>query len=204
MKDYHRDDIAVQTYIAMTSGVSLESVSLAHVNNSFVYQGDGRYEGLLNEVDLTEEALSRRDEVEEWVRQAHEVVALEQEPVVETGPQCSSPFSCGFCGYCNRDKVWPDYPLSSLPRLHHTKRKQPEDDGIEDVREVPENLLNLVQLRVKECSIPGQAFFDAEGAAADLACYGFPAYFLDFETVMLAVPIWKGCHPYVSVIKLGT
>lgn len=199
VKDYHRDDIAVQTYIAMTSGVSLESVSLAHIDNTFVYQGDGIYHGLLHEIDLTEEALARKGEVEEWIRDAHAIVALEEEPEVETGEQCSKPFACGYCGYCNRDKVWPEYPLSSLPRLHHTKRKQLEVEGVEDAREVPEDLLNAIQLRVKECSISGQAYFDVEGAAADLAPHGFPAYFLDFETVMLAVPIWKGCRPYQQV-----
>ena len=39
-------------------------------------------------------------------------------------------------------------------------------------------------------------FFDAAGAAADLAPYGFPGYFLDFETIQFAVPIWKGIRPY--------
>jgi hypothetical protein len=35
VKDYHHDDIAVQTYIAVTSGVNLTSVSLAHIDKSF-------------------------------------------------------------------------------------------------------------------------------------------------------------------------
>ncbi len=37
VKDYHRDDIAVQSYIAASSGITLSSVSLAHINNQFVY-----------------------------------------------------------------------------------------------------------------------------------------------------------------------
>jgi len=52
---YHRDDIAVQSHIAVSSGVRLSSVALAHIDNSFVYQGDGDYRGLLHEVDLTDE-----------------------------------------------------------------------------------------------------------------------------------------------------
>jgi hypothetical protein len=199
VKDYHRDDIAVQTYIAEESGVSLASVSLAHIDNSFVYQGDGNYKGLLYEADLTTEAQSRSGEVKEWIDQAHAVVALEQEPEVETGPHCSTPFTCGFCTYCNRDVVSPEFPLSSLPRLHASRRARIETAGHEDLRDVPDEFLNTLQNRVKQCTVSGEPFFDAEGAAADLAPHGFPAYFLDFETVMFAVPIWKGWRPYRQI-----
>ena len=47
VKDYHRDDLAVQAYIATTAGIDLASASLAHVDNSFVYPGGGDYQGLL-------------------------------------------------------------------------------------------------------------------------------------------------------------
>lgn len=196
---YHQDDIAVQTHIAVSSGVRLSSVSLAHINNAFVYQGDGDYRGLLQEVNLTEEALSRGDEVKQWIADAQLVAALAEEPEVATGFQCSKPFTCGFCGYCNRDKTSPDFPLKSLPSLHFRKREQFEADRYEDLRDVPDERLNSLQRRVKQCSVTGEVFFDAEGAAADLATFGFPAYFLDFETVSFAVPIWKGTRPYQQI-----
>jgi hypothetical protein len=199
VRPYHQDDIAVQSHIAAASGIRLSSVSVAHIDNSFVYQGDGDYRGLLREVDLTHEALSRSGEVAEWIAGAQLVAGLEIEPDVSTGPHCTAPFACGFCDYCNNDKVWPDYPLGSLPRLHYRKREQFEAEGYEDLRDVPDEYLNTVQNRVKQCSASGEAFFDAEGAAADLAPYGFPAYFLDFETVNFPVPIWKGTRPYQQI-----
>jgi len=36
VKDYHREDLAVQTYIATMAGVNLASASIAHVDNTFV------------------------------------------------------------------------------------------------------------------------------------------------------------------------
>ena len=48
VKDYHRDDAAVQAYVARASGVPLASVSLAHVDSSWVYPGGGDYQGLLD------------------------------------------------------------------------------------------------------------------------------------------------------------
>jgi len=196
VKDYQRDDIAVQAHIAATAGVRLSSISLAHIDSSFVYPGNGDYQGLLKENDLTEEANFRSDEVKEWIDAAQAVAALTEEPEFATGPHCNSPFACGFAEYCNRDKVSPAYPLSSLPRLHPSRRERIEAAGHEDLRDVPDEFLGAIQNRVKQCSITGETYFDAVGAAADLAPYGFPAYFLDFETAMFAVPIWKGTRPY--------
>lgn len=196
---YHQDDIAVQSYIAVTSGVCLSSVSLAHINNAFVYQGDGDYRGLLQEVDLTEEALSRGDEVKQWIADAQVVAALAEEPEIATGAHCTKPFTCGFCGYCNQDKTHPDFPLKSLPNLHYRKREQFDADSYVDLRDVPDDQLNPLQRRVKQCSVTGEIFFDAEGAADDLASFGYPAYFLDFETVSFAVPRWKGTRPYQQI-----
>lgn len=196
MKDYYRDDIAVQAYIAASAGLRLSSVSLAHIDNSFVYQGDGDYCGLLKENDLTAEANSRHDEVAAWIAGAHHVAALTEEPEIATGPQCSSPFACSFCDYCNRDRVWPEYPISSFPNLSGWRRTAVEAEESDDLREIPDELLTAMQLRVKQACVSGETYFDAEGAAADLAHHGFPAYFLDFETAMFAVPIWKETRPY--------
>jgi hypothetical protein len=197
--DYHRDDIAVQAHVAASAGVRLSSVSLAHIDSSFVYPGDSDYRGLLKENDLTDEALSRSDEVKQWIDDAQAVAELPDEPKIATGPHCSSPLDCGFSGYSNQGKVWPEYPLSALPRFSRKNRDLMERLGIEDLRQVPDEYLSGNQVRVKEHTASGTVFFDADGAAADLAAHGFPAYFLDFETAMFAVPIWKGTRPYQQI-----
>jgi hypothetical protein len=66
-------------------------VSLAHIDSSFVYPGDGDYRGLLKENDLTDEAIARSNEVREWIAGAHAVAALTDEPDVATGSHCSAP-----------------------------------------------------------------------------------------------------------------
>ena len=197
--DYQRDDVAVQAHIARSSGIPLTSVSLAHVDNTWVYPGDGNYNGLLTENDLTEETFSRSAEVTEWITQGQVVAALAEEPEVETGPQCSSPFACGFCDYCFRDQITPEYPLSNLPDFRQKKYNLCEEMGIDDLRLVPDHLLTAKQRRVRDHTISGEAYFDAEGAKEALAPHGFPARFLDFETTMLPVPIWAGTRPYQQI-----
>jgi hypothetical protein len=71
-----------------------------------------------------------------------------------------------------------------------------EAANTDDLREIPDNLLTAMQLRVKQACVSGEAYFDA---AADLAPHAFPAYFLDFETAMFTVPIWKGTRPFQQI-----
>lgn len=196
VKDYHRDDLAVQTYIATKAGIDLASASIAHVDNSFVYPGGGDYRGLLKAVDLTDEVRAKAGQVATWIAEAQEVAALDTEPQIETGPQCSDPFGCPFIHHCNRDKPTFDFPLSSLYRLRGGKREELEALGHDDLRDVPDEHLSAVNQLIKSQSKSGEAWFDAEGAAADLAPHTGTAYFLDFETIMFGVPVWKGTRPY--------
>lgn len=200
VKDYHLDDIAVQSFVAQAAGVKLKSVALAHIDSSWVYPGDEDYRGLLFENDLTAETFARFDEVKGWITEAHNVVAQATEPEIAMGDHCFAPFECGFCPYCNKDNVEPEYPISCLPRFSAAKRDQLAEQGVNDLREVPDDLLNDKQAMVKEYTLANKTFFDAAGAASDLAPYGFPAYFLDFESIQFAVPIWKGTRPYQQIV----
>ena len=200
VKDYHRDDIAVQTFVAQAAGVPLKSVALAHIDTSWVYPGEEDYRGLLKEADLTAEAFARTEEVRGWIAEAQKIVALPDEPDVAVGPQCHDPFDCPFFGYCTRNKPQPEFPIDWLPRFPAARREQLAEQGIDDLRGVPDDVLNDIQTRVKKHTLAGTVFFDTGGAAEDLAPHGFPAYFLDFETINFAVPVWKGTRPYQQII----
>jgi len=199
VKDYHRDDVAVQACIAEAAGIDITSVALAHIDNTFVYPGGGDYRGLFHEEDLTDEARSRREEAAAWIAEAQDVVEREEEPLIETGPHCTDPFACPFLAYCSRDNEEVEYPLTSLPRFSATARETWQARGIFDLREMPDEALNEIQRRVKEASLTGMAYFDRVGAAAELTHHDFPAWFLDFETAAFPVPIWAGTRPYKPI-----
>ncbi|MBK6650666.1 MAG: DUF2779 domain-containing protein [Betaproteobacteria bacterium] len=195
VKDYHRDDVAVQAYVAQSAGVALQSIALAHIDSSWTYPGNGDYRGLLKESDLTEEAFSRTEEVQAWVAQAQQTAALPAEPAIETGLHCDTPYACGFYDYCTRNQPKAQYPIHWLPRFGAAAQAF-ADQGVFELAQVADDLLNPKQLLVKTHTLANTVYFDAEGAAADLAPYPLPAYFLDFETINFAVPIWKGTRPY--------
>lgn len=199
VKDYHREDVAVQTFIAKAAGVRLENVAVACIDSSWVYPGEQNYQGLLKESDLTEEALSRAGEVEGWIAEAKRVAAKTVEPDIEMGAQCHTPFDCGFCNHCSRNRAQPEHPVDWLPQFSPAKRQQLAQQGVVELRDVPDDLLNERQRLVKQHTLAKSVFFDAAGAAADLAAHPLPAYFLDFETIQFAVPIWQGTRPYQQI-----
>lgn len=195
VKPYHRDDAAIQAFIARSAGVPLQAIALAHIDSAWVYPGGGDYSGLLVEVDLSAEAFSRSAEVQGWIKEAQSVSAMPAEPAIATGAHCDAPYACGFYGYCSRDHAKAQHPVHWLP--YFGNKAQPlAEQGITELADVPDALLNAKQLRVKTHTLNNTVFFDATGAAADLAAYSLPAYFLDFETVQFAVPIWQDTRPY--------
>ena len=199
IKDYHHDDIAVQAFVARAAGVPLKAVALAHIDNSWVYPGGGDYRGLLTENDFTAETLARTEEVKGWIAEAQRIADQPSEPEIAVGAHCYDPFECGFCDYCHRNVAQPEFPIDWLPRLSPSKRALLAELNVDDLRGVPDEMLSDIQARVKTHTLAKTLFFDAAGAAADLAPHGFPAYFLDFESIFFAVPIWKGTRPYQQI-----
>jgi len=199
VKNYHKDDIAIQTFAARSSGIEIEKVFIAHIDSSWTYSGDKNYLGLLKVHDLSDEAFSRGEEVKEWIKQATALAQSKFEPNDSTGKQCHTPFECGFFSHCSKGQSKSEYPLDWLPRIASKKILEIQKEGIHDLRMVPDELLNKVQLRVKNASITGQPYFDKQGADKELQKYPLPCHFLDFESIQFGVPIWKGTKPYQQI-----
>ena len=159
VKDYHRDDAAIQAFAARTVGAPLASISLAHIDSSWTYPGGGNYKGLLLEEDLTSEAFGRDAEVKTWIADAQAVYCAASEPTRGTGPHCSDPFECGFLQYCRSQEPQAEYPVRWLPRIQAKELKALiESDNTIDLRIVPDALLNDQQLRVKTHTLSGEVF----------------------------------------------
>lgn len=199
LKDYHREDAAIQAFVARAAGVVLERIALARIDSSWVYPGNGHYRGLLVEEDLSAEAFERHGEVASWIARAQQVAAQEDEPDIKPAGHCDRPHACGFKAHCGGAMPAPEDPVTWLPRIASRALKQCIGDGAVDMRDVPDALLNDIQLRVKRYTLSGAIYFDAGGAAADLAPYPPPACFIDFETIAFAVPIWAGTRPFQMV-----
>ena len=70
VKPHHELDCAIQYWVLRNAGLDLTTISLAHVDTAFVYEGGADYRGLLVEEDLTARARQLQDEMVELISAA--------------------------------------------------------------------------------------------------------------------------------------
>ena len=201
VKPYHLDDCAVQAWVLKQNDIALTSIELAHIDTSFIYQGDGDYQGLFRYASLDEVVCPLVELVPSWIQAARSTLA-DDEPTIAPGAQCDDPFECPFKTWCNRNivqRVLPEYSLDVFSRMRATTKDDLRGKGFEDALEVPEEYLNETQLRIQRVSQTGVAELTRE-AAQTLAELPYPRYYLDFETINLAVPRWALTSPYSTQV----
>jgi hypothetical protein len=192
VKDHYFTDAAIQAWATHHSGHLLSKVQLAILNADFVYQGNG-YDGLLKFDDITSFVQDAYPNIPGLVENARQVMAGAEPPLVLTGPQCNNPTACPFQGYCSAGR--PEYPVESLPRSAKIVDIC-RQNGITAIADIPENwLTSEIHQRVRRTVLSGQPEIDAElvNAVRELA---YPRYYLDFEAIAFAVPIWVGTSPH--------
>ena len=195
VKDYHVLDCAIQEWVLRNCGIRLTSVSLAHINNQFVYAGDGNYDGLLVEHDLTDEVKTVDPRVEDLIAGARAAVSNGM-PSVGVGAHCNKPYDCAFAEHC-----WPneaEFPVSGL-RGSKARLGLYVAAGYCDIRDVPaEEISAETQLRIHHVTCSGKPEI-LGGAKEVLSDLPYPRYYLDFETIGPAIPIWAGTRPYEAI-----
>jgi len=195
VKDYHVLDCAIQDWVMRHAGVNVRSISLAHINNQFVYAGDENYTGLLKENDLTDEVRTLEPRVIELIGKAREAVTGPM-PDINVGAQCNKPYDCQFQSYC-----WPTETRYPIAGLGGSKAKLGEYValGAHDILDVDENsITSATQRRIYRVTCKGEPEI-LDGARQALEALPYPRYYLDFETIGPGIPIWPGTRPYAAI-----
>ncbi len=200
VKEYHYEDAAVQTWVLQNAGVKIVRSELIHINNQFVYQGDGVYTGLFTYADISQDIAPLQGEVGDWIKAAQQTLTA-AEPEIAMGDQCSAPFECPFQNHCRTAAGIADdgpFPPEILPYAK-TLATSLRSDGYSDIRDVPVNFLkNPIHQRIQASSMTGQPYVDP-ALKPIMRNLPYPRYYLDFETINPAIPIWANTRPYQMV-----
>jgi hypothetical protein len=192
VKDNHLIDCAIQLWVLEGAGIKVSEVCLAHVDGSFEYTGAGDYAGLITEEDVTENVRELLDDVPAWITE-HRDILDRTEPQSLVGGKCDT---CEFIKHCERGM--PEYPVSILPHGHKVA-KELQEAGIQDVRDIPAGrLTNERHLRVWQSTLIKVAYISPMLRLA-LDRMPYPRFYLDFETINLAIPRWAGTRPHQHV-----
>jgi hypothetical protein len=196
VKEHHLDDCAIQAWALAQNGLAPRQVAVATLDTSFVYQGDGKYDGLLVETDVTDAVRERLPLVPKLVTEARRLLAKLDEPDVAVGVHCGAPHGCDFYSHCA-----PPAAKYSVLGLGGSKERLFElmHSGFVDLRDVPEAELKSDSQRL----IWRQTRLEQPHVGAELKALArslaFPRYYLDFETVGPAVPMFAGTRPFEAL-----
>jgi hypothetical protein len=192
VKDEHIDDIAIQLLAIDQAGIPINRLYLMHINSDFEYQGDHDYIGLFVGEDVTDQVRRHLPATAGYVDRMM-VVASGAEPVRHVGSHCKNPYPCEFKTYCEQQDT--QYPASLLPNAATVIEKL-LNRGIMDIRDIPPDLLTSeTHQRIRRVTVQGVPEL-LPGAAEEINALAYPRYYLDFECIQFAIPIWQGTHPY--------
>jgi hypothetical protein len=92
----------------------------------------------------------------------------------------------------------PEFPVTLLPRGGAAAEKLLEM-GIKDLRQAREDhLSNPLHRKIWRATVSGEPMIDSF-ASREMRKHSYPRYYLDFETIAFAIPIWAGTRPYTQI-----
>ncbi len=190
VKDHHLIDCAIQLSVLEGAGVKVPQVCLAHVDTSFVYAGDGNYDQMLVEEDITEQVRALLPDVPAWMA-SHRDILGNAMPFVRMGTQCKP--DCQFTEHC--EQGLPEYPVSILPNGRKIITDM-QEAGIEDIHDIPDGVLtNERHVTVWQATRTNKVFISPE-LKAEFTKLPYPRFYLDFETINFVIPRWAGTRPH--------
>jgi hypothetical protein len=197
-KENHLPDLAMQRRTFEAAGFPIRSTSIVHLNRDYVRSGDLELGHLFAISDQTRAVTERLEAVPGLLAEFAQVLEQPVPPEPGIGRHCDEPYECPFKAHC-----WKEVPEGSvfeLAKLRTEKALEFYRRGIRLVAEIPEEeTLTESQRRQVAAAKSGQPFYDREALRGFLEGLGYPLYYLDFETVNPALPLWDGNSPFEHV-----
>lgn len=200
INDIYYHDMAYQAWVLFHCGLNIKSVSLMHLNNQYVRQGELDLQQLFTVEDCTEEVFAMLGDVDEMIPYLKDYASRNDEPKFDIGAQCKNPYECGYRGWCWRHVPKPS--VFDLNRMPIKKALGLYEGGIESIGDAVETGIRLnkrqhVQAEAESMGL--DEIVDKAAVSRFLDDLSFPLYFLDFETFQPAIPPFDGTKPYQQI-----
>ena len=196
IQDYHLDDIALQRYAFTGAGYDVRRSILMHLNREYVRIGELDPKQLFILGDCTDLAEARMLIVSDKLTKLFRVVNQVEEPKVQIGRHCKSPFECNYMDYCWRHV--PEYSVFNV--IKGAKLDGLLAMNIIDVADIPDSF-HLTDRQRKDINahLTQTAFVDKGSIRNFLGYLEYPLYFLDYETIFPALPLFDNSSPYQQI-----
>jgi hypothetical protein len=198
VKDEHLYDVAFQRYTYEGAGLKIRRCYLMHINNQYVREGEIEAKKLLKKEDITEEVSKFVPEIEKEIGSMVDAIAVKDVPDVKVGRHCNDPYECPLQDIC-----WAFLPPEDdVFCLYRGGKKAYElmDKGILSLADIcgSVKLTNSQRIQVDSHG-RGKPHVDKEGIREFLDRLKYPLYFLDFETISAAIPLYDHSRPFEQI-----
>ena len=191
-KEEFIDDMAYTVMVMDRSGVKISDVSLFLISREF--RLGMKNEHLFVEIDHTDEVLDRVEGFKSLWQPIEETTRTSVQPEPELRLECRK---CELFKECLGKDI--ENHLFDLPRLSPSKFDKLTAQGIVCIEEIPAGFpLTENQVRVRDC-VKTKRPFVGDGLEGALSSISWPAYYLDFETVLTAIPLYPDIAPYTQI-----
>ncbi|MFA4844009.1 MAG: DUF2779 domain-containing protein [Candidatus Margulisiibacteriota bacterium] len=198
IKDEHYRDAAFQRYTYAGAGLKIRRSYLMHINKEFVKKGEIDPKRFFTKEDVTDETLELLPGIAGQIATMAATIGAETEPEAKVGPHCTSPRECPLYDLC-----WDFLPDEGHVFILYRGGKKKFDlmeRGILNVTEIPDDFeLDEKQLIQVKSHRDKAAHVDKEALKEFLGQLVYPLYFLDFETIGPALPVYDNTGPYKEI-----
>ena len=200
--EQHIEDLAFQYYVFTGAGYKIKRCFLMHLNREYLRQGELDLQALFHLEDLSLMVKDCQKEVQNTLQELGSSLSKDRMPKISVSPHCHSPYTCRYYEYC-----WKDIPEYNLYSLYRNSEK--EQDKLEQVIRKTKSLdvhgisPDLYPSGTKsldvECYQKNKIHVDRIALREWLKELHYPLYFLDYETMMPAVPLYDSTRPYQQI-----
>jgi len=200
VSDTYVKDAAIQYYTIKNSGIDLKDISIVYINNQYVKNGEIDINELFMIESVYDQVLDFLPRIPNEVRRLKDVIESPDIPPVDIGPHCSDPYDCDFKGTCW--KHIPEYSVFDISRLNKDKKFDLYKQGIISLNQIDlgQTDLNPNQVLQVQSELSGSVHIDLNEIRNFTNGLNYPLYFLDFETIGPAIPIYNGSRPYEQLV----
>ena len=189
-------DIAYQKWLLTQCGVKVNGCYLVRLNKFYTRGKELDIQQLFHIKNMDELVENEYAKVPANVNVALKTLASGEpnEPVAE---HCQKPYCCAFFDYCTKGIPTPN--VFDLYRMNFKKKCELYNQGkvsFEDLRY--EKLSEIQHLQVNT-HLNDTELVTPQEIREFLKKLTYPLYFLDFETMMPAVPEYEGTRPYQQI-----
>ncbi len=197
VKPVYLSDLAFQRYVYEGNGLRIRRCYILHINNQYVRNGIVDPAELLSKIDVTQAVTELMPAVAAKVKEMLRIIDSDSCPEIKISPHCNLPYECSLKSVC-----WNFLPQSNVFHLRRAGKKPWEllDQNVLGFDKLPVDfILNEMQSRQVTAHRSGTPHVDVEAIRAFLQRLVYPLYFLDFETVGPAIPIYDRARPYAQI-----